>query len=308
MEYSDDRILQLVHEMEPDKREKLLQRLVRENEADKERSIDEWNAILNDKHLYGSDIRRDISWGISRYLLRIRMVTYYIHSIGLMRLPDRSFRSLWRIEEDDERWAPYLEEVAEYLYLAEECVLDLCCLFYAYFIPLAEKDLKLSLEDLNKDYWDYWKQNYDDESARERILRQMSAVKDLAKLYMLQRLDNRRPFNEPYFIDRSYFHRTKDEEKEFWRELIAIYLPSETKRERMVYGPWKTLSTEWREELKFSMRCNKEAMDRKEMVLKAYSLLEQNESYHSIMEQTGISFEEVKALDCFVIKEVDHEA
>ena len=45
MEYSDDRIIQLIHEMKPDKREKLLQRLVRENEAAKERSIDEWNAI-----------------------------------------------------------------------------------------------------------------------------------------------------------------------------------------------------------------------------------------------------------------------
>ncbi len=304
MEYSDDRIIQLVHEMKPDKRDKLLQRLVRENEAAKERSIDEWNAILNDKHLYGSDIRRDIRWGISRYLLRIRMVTYYIHSFELMRLPDRSFGSLWRIEEDDERWAPYLEEVAECLYLSEESVLDLCCLFYSYFIPLAEKDLKLSVENLDKDYWD---QKYDDKSARERVLKQMSAVKDLAKLYMLQRLDNRHPFNLPY-INESSIHRTKDEEKPFWREMIAIHLPSEAKRKRMVYGPWSTLSIDSRRyELKYSMKCNSEAMDRKEVVLKAYSLLEQNESYHSIMEQTGISFDEVKALDCFVIKEVDHE-
>lgn len=51
MEYSDDRIIQLVHEMKPDKRDKLLQRLVRENEASKERSIDEWNAMGMQRHI-----------------------------------------------------------------------------------------------------------------------------------------------------------------------------------------------------------------------------------------------------------------
>ncbi len=301
MEYSDEQILEMIHGLDKEKQSAFLYRLSCEVEEDRPRSIDEWDRIFNDEKTE-RDVKDLILRSACRFYTRIRMASHYVQSFETLRPCNEG--QPWFDRKQKEKWAPYLPETARRLGLSEESVLDICCLFYCYFIPMAAEHLNVSMGELGEQIINALRDTYINDQAvhfngeknYEKALFQLSAVKDLAKLYMLQRMKNRCSIFTLY--DYTGYA------KAYWRELLSKSDIPEAKRKRMIYGVWDELTPEIKqEELMHSRHCTYEAEARKDAVLSAFSDLEQGKDYSFVMEKNGITFDEVRAIDCFVKKD-----
>lgn len=146
---------------------------------------------------------------LSVYKAKVMMAMYYVQIFGISK-GGKSYNSS---ERRIEKLMPTLEEVEQKLQLSENEIICLACLYYFYFIPMAEKDCNTNIEEwLSKR--ERTVQNFATEYEEECF--EISRVKDLAKLYMVLR------FKKRMKISSKPWHREDEYKEQFWRDILAL--------------------------------------------------------------------------------------
>jgi hypothetical protein len=231
------------------------------------------------------------------YRSRVMMAMYYVEMFEIRRWGKR----LDQIEMSlaFRNWHPFLDEVAQKLQLSEDEIRCLGYLFHDYFLPRAEKLFPVTIRELMERAFNF-RDDFEQEYKKSTF--EISKIKDLAKLYMTQRFQRR--MNSILF----WCEDNPSEYKEqVWRNILASEQMSASKRERLMKCPREDFCGE-PITIRFSAgpSCELTQKEKREGVLQAYEALNQRQPYSDIMRESGLSFEEVRILDCFTVrKEVE---
>jgi hypothetical protein len=231
------------------------------------------------------------------YRSRVMMAMYYVEMFEIRRWGKR----LDQIEMSlaFRNWHPFLEEVAQKLQLSEDEILCVGYLFHDYFLLKAEKLFPLTIRELMDRAFNF-RDDFEEQYKKDTF--EISKIKDLAKLYMTQRFQHR--VNSISSVWWDNLSKYKDQ---VWRNILASEHMSAPKRERLMKCPREDFCGE-PITIRFSAgpSCELMQQDKREGVLQAYEALNQRQPYSDIMRESGLSFEEVRILDCFTVrKEVE---
>jgi len=248
--------------------------------------------------------RKIVKKAFVEYKTRVQMAMYYVSMFQVRRWKDEyhqySPRS-WR-EQMNSNWWPFPGEVSEKLHLSEEEIICIARLYLNYFLAKAEHDTGLDVEELKQSEWKCPSSDY--EAVRKESCFKLFQVKDLAKLYMLQRFYARMNQARVFRDDEC------DIKNQLWRNILATEDMSEKKVDKMKNCPREKFAGS-DIEVKFSLHLGDYIDKSQEVdvnVLKAYELLNQGKNYDEVMGATGLSFKEVRVLDCFTIVKAKEEA
>lgn len=227
---------------------------------------------------------------------RVKMAMYYVSTVEVLADGRGTYvyydynrrRERWLRGEN---WFPHMEEVADLLELSDDAVLDLECLFHFYFVPMAEKVLGKSMEDIRE----RWRQllGCGQAKAEEECAFEAGRVKDLARLLMRQRWQERGRGKK-----NCYYNWSSDYREHPWKGILESEKRDAAEQRIMKDWPREGRRAD-KMELWHSLYPTFQAKERREKVLKAFSLLEKREPYETVMEATALSFEEILVLDCF---------
>lgn len=284
-------LLELFEGVSEDKQEKIMDMLREAVYSERESTLDDLFCACKNEN-WKSKYGRIEEKVFTRYRAKVMMAMYYVQTFQIMRFDENHASPLWR-ERMQDNWAPYLGEVCKKLQLSEGEIFSLACLYHFYFIPKAENDCGVRIEDWHFRRLDWKADNYEAEVEKECF--EISRVKDLAKIYMMQRFDRRMC---RYAVPRRFDCEDKEQ---FWRDILAMEETSDKKAARMKYGFQKELTGN-KTELRYSVCMHmREITDKKDSVLAAYEKLLKKAEYSEVMAETGLSFKEVRILDCFAV-------
>jgi hypothetical protein len=272
--------------------EEILGRLREMAYMDTPRTLDEMIQQACDRKNPDEEHRKMAAKLLVFYRSRVMMAMYYVEMFEIRRWGknrneiERSFAFSY--------WHPYLEEVAQKLQLSENEILCVGYLFHYHFLPKAEKLFPLTIWELLNRAFDF---DDDFEQQYKKDTFEISKIKDLAKLYMTQCFQKR--MNAILF---SCEDNTGEYKDQVWRNILASEQMSSPKRDRLMNCPREGFCGE-PIEIRFSAgpACELAQQEKREGVLFAYQALNQRRSYSEIISESGLSFEEVRILDCFAV-------
>lgn len=231
------------------------------------------------------------------FLARVEMAMYYVSTVEVLYYGrGTSFYYEYSRRESSwftgERWFPHLEEVADLLEFSDDAILDVECLFHFYFVPMAEKALGKSIADV-RERWGQLLFVRNNAKEAEECAFEVGRLKDLARLLMRQRWQER-----DRRVKSCYYDWTSDSREQLWKRILESKKRDEAEQRIMKDWPRDGRRAD-KMEFFHSLYISSQAKERKETVLKAFSLLEKRDSYENVMEETYLSFEELMVLDCF---------
>lgn len=294
-------IQSLLENIDEDTSKKIFLQLCEIVYANSDRTIDEVMDDCNRKD-WTFEQRKIAKKAFVEYKSRVMMAMYYVQTFQVRKWKKEDYRYSGLACNDNFKtnWWPYLGEVSEKLQLSEDEILCIACLFLYYFIPKAEYDTGLSSEELLKRKYPS-RDNY--EAERAEVCYKLFKLKDLAKLYMTQRFQIR--------MSQARVFRDDEEniKKQVWRNILATEEMSDLKVDRMKNCPRENFAGS-DIEVRFSLHFGDyvEMPEKKDInILKAYELLNQGKSYEYVMDNIGLSFKEVRVIDCFTIVRAKEE-
>lgn len=299
-------LCQLLQNLSEAQLEKMLMIVKEQVYLQEKRTLDQMIRLATDLTYRQLETRKFSQKERMLYIAKVKMAMYYVQNFGI-HLWRNEMKHMYgfQVSRRANNWVPYLDEIANKLQMSEEEIIMLACLYHYYYIPKAEI---FSAHRICE-----WREIYrrDDSSG---VIEEISKIKDLAKLYMTQDFQKRLKVGT---FSYGYGWNDEDIVEQFWRDILASEKMSDVQKERMQNGISKSIMGS-NSNILWSVQVSlPEIKEKKDSVLSAYEMLNnidddistsKNEKkqkcidenmYERVIEKSGLSFEEIRILDCF---------